>query len=247
MKTHIMIACALAVAAPAALFASTAIDHQIENAAENSYNFKVVLNGQVHAKADGGAVVLTGTVFDNANKKLAEDTVAELPGVVSVDDEIAVDATVPPYTDSWIALQIRGLLLIKANVSAADTKVTVKDGVVTLDGSVQNAAQRDLTETYVRGVRNVKSVIDNLVVRAPEPSENPVAKVVDDASITAQVKCALLADSNTSAIRTKVTTANGIVIVTGEAGSNSEKDIVTRIARSIRGVYSVENLMSVKS
>jgi osmotically-inducible protein OsmY len=122
----------------------------------------------------------------------------------------------------------------------------VRDGVVTLTGTARSAAQKDLTEAYVKGIDHVKSVKNQLVVNVPAPSEDAVA-VVDDMSITAQVKYALLTDTNTSAIRTKISTAQGVVVVSGEAASSAEKDIVTRIAQSVRGVKSVNNLMTVKS
>ena len=50
-----------------------------------------------------------------------------------------------------------GQALVEANVSATATKIDVKDGVVTLSGNVDNAAQKDLTEAYARDVSNVKS------------------------------------------------------------------------------------------
>jgi len=82
------------------------------------------------------------------------------------------------------------------------------------------------------------------VVVASPPSEDTA---IDDTSITAQVKYALLADSNTSAVHTKVATDHGVVIITGEADSAAQKDIVTRLAQSVRGVKSVNNLMTVRA
>ena len=47
---------------------------------------------------------------------------------------------------------------MKANVSAANTQVAVKDGVVTLTGTADNIAQKELTETYAKEIDWVKSV-----------------------------------------------------------------------------------------
>ncbi len=241
MKTSLR--CYLSALLPTVLWASS-VDHQIEDAASNSYNYKAVLNGHVKVKSEDGVVTLTGTVPDKADRALAEDTVENLPGVVRVDNEVTVDSSYPEYSDSWIALKIHGLLLVRANVSDANTKVTVQDGAVTLTGTAESDAQKALTEAYVKSVDHVKSVNNQLVVVAAPPSDT---SAVDDASITGQVKYQLLTDHNTSAIRTKVKTEHGVVIITGEAESSAEKDLVTRVAETIRGVRSVDNLMTVRS
>jgi hyperosmotically inducible protein len=243
MKTYLRLACCLSALLPTVLLASSA-DRQIEDAANNSYNYKAVLNGHVKIKSEDGIVTLTGTVPTKADRSLAEDTVENLLGVVRVDNEIAIDPTFPEYSDSWIALKIHGLLLVRANVSDAKTQVAVEQGVVTLTGTADSKAQKDLTEAYVKSVSHVKDVRNELVVVASAPSED---SAVDDASITGQVKYALLTDGNTSAMRTKVKTDHGVVIITGEAHSDAEKDIVTRLAQSVRGVKSVNNMMAIGS
>jgi osmotically-inducible protein OsmY len=43
-----------------------------------------------------------------------------------------------------------------------------------------------------------------------------------------------------------VETSYGVVIITGEATSDAEKALVTKIAQSVRGVKSVSNNMTVK-
>jgi osmotically-inducible protein OsmY len=188
---------------------------------------------------------LTGTVQDKDDRALAEDTVDNLPGVVSVNNEIVVKSDIPEHSDAWIALKIRGELLVKANVSATTTKVDVKDGVVTLTGTATSDAQRDLTEIYAKEIDNVKSVSNKIVVEVPAPGST-VGEVVDDASITSQVKFTLLSHSATSALATKVVTENAVVNISGVATSDAQKDLVTKLAQDTRGVKSVVNDMTVK-
>ncbi len=247
MKTQIRIAFLLAATLPVALFASSSNDRKIEDAAKASYNYRTVLADHVTIKSIDGAVTLTGTVEDRDDKALAEDTVENLPGVVSVDNQISVKSEAPEHSDAWIALKIRSTLLVKANVSATSTKVDVKDGVVTLTGTVQNSAQKDLTEAYAKDIDNVKAVRNDLVVRAPAPGETTISEDMDDASITSQVKYALLSHRSTSALSTKVTTDNAVVSITGVADSDAEKSLVSKLAQDTRGVKSVVNNMTVKS
>jgi osmotically-inducible protein OsmY len=247
MKTHTRIALILALTLPVAAFASSSTDSKIEDAAKASYNYRTVLEDHVAVKCTDGVVTLTGIVQDRSEKTLAEDTVANLPGVVSVNNQIEVKSEFPEHSDAWIALKIRSELLIKANVSATATKVDVKDGIVTLTGTAINNAQKDLTEAYVKDIDNVKSVKNEMVVEAPPAGTATIGEVIDDASITSEVKYALLSHRSTSAISTKVTTNNSVVVISGVAGSDAEKDLVTKLAQDARGVKSVINNMTVKS
>ncbi|HXN48043.1 MAG TPA: BON domain-containing protein, partial [Bryobacteraceae bacterium] len=106
MKTHIRIAFLLAAALPVALFASSSTDSKIEDAAKASYNYRTVLADQVSVKVSDGVVTLTGTVQDRDDRALAEDTVNNLPGVVSVDNQIVVKTDIPEHSDGWIALKV---------------------------------------------------------------------------------------------------------------------------------------------
>jgi len=247
MKTYTRIVCLLIAALPVALFASSENDRKIEEAARASYNYRTVLSDHVKVKADDGVVTLTGTVQDSDDKNLAADTVENLPGVVRVVNNIDVRSDVPEHSDAWIAMKIRARLLTKANVSVANTKVDVRDGVVTLTGTAANPAQKELTEAYVKDIDNVKSVRNEIVVQAPASGSETSSEVVDDASITTQVKYALLTHRSTSAMKTKVVTNDGTVTITGEAASDAEKSLVTKLAEDVRGVRSVNNDMTVKS
>ena len=247
MKTRTQIAFLLAATLPVALFASSSTDSKIEDAAKASYNYRTVLENHVTVKANDGVVTLTGIVQDKGERSLAEDTVENLPGVVSVNNEIVVKSEIVEHSDACIALKIRSELLVKANVSATATKVDVKDGIVTLTGTAESLAQKDLTEVYAKDIDNVKSVRNELVVEAPAAGSSTVGETIDDASITTQVKFALLSHRSTSALSTKVTTDNAVVSITGVAGTDAEKSLVTKLAQDTRGVKSVVNDMTVKA
>ena len=234
-------------ASPFALFASSETDRKIEAAAESSYNYKTVLDGHVKVKSSDGIVTLTGTVQDKDDKALAEDTVENLPGVTRVKNEIAVKPAYSEHSDAWIAFKIRSRLLVKANVSATATTVGVQDGVVTLTGTADNIAQKDLTAVYAKEIDGVKSVKNDIVVKAAPATAETIGEKIDDASITSQLKYALLSHKGTSALKTKVTTTDGVVVITGEAASDAEKSLVTKLAGDVRGVKSVSNNMTVKN
>jgi len=246
MKPPKLSAVFLLALSPVALFASSETDKKIEDAAKSSYNYRTVLEDHVQVKAEDGVVTLTGTVQDKDEKELAHDTVENLPGVTSVKNNIVVKPTYPEHSDAWIAFKIRSRLLMKANVSATNTKVAVKDGVVTLTGTADNIAQKELTEVYAKEIDWVKSVKNNLVIKPKPATDLALGEKLDDASITSQVKYALVSHKATSALKTKVTTTDGVVAITGEAATDAEKSLVTKLAQDVRGVKTVENNMTVK-
>jgi hyperosmotically inducible protein len=248
MKLSKLLTFLLAASLPATLaLADHDTDNRIEVTAKGSYNFHVVLQDKVKADADNGIVTLKGTVEDKDQKALAEDTVSGLPGVVRVDNKITVEGGQPEHSDGWIAFKIRSLLLVRANVSATNTHVDVQGGVVTLSGTADTVAQKELTEEYAKEVDGVQSVTDNISVNASPDTKPTVRDDVDDASITTQVKLALLGNRATSAISTKVKTQGGVVTLAGEADNAAARDLAGRLAQRVRGVVSVNNEMTTKN
>ncbi|WP_172634071.1 BON domain-containing protein [Sulfurospirillum barnesii] len=132
-------------------------------------------------------------------------------------------------------------LVFHSQVSASKTEVYVQNGVVTLKGIASSAARRDLTTEYAKKVEGVKSVNNQMKLIKPET----MAEKIDDASITAQVKMTLLLHGSTSAIRTSVTTKDGVVSVSGKAQNSAEIDLVTKLVEDVEGVSNVINTMSV--
>jgi hyperosmotically inducible protein len=227
--------------------AETETDARIERAAYDSYIFKKYLQDDaITVESRNGMVTLSGTVAEPTHKPMAEETVESLPGVVKVDDELAIVGQQPDQrSDGWIALKVEAALLFHANVSASKTTVTVKDGAVTLQGEAGNEAQRELTAEYAKDVEGVKSV-DNQMTLAKAPAGPTLAQEIDDASITAEVRLTLLWHRSTSTMRTSVSTKSGVVTVGGTAKNEAEKSLVTKLASDINGVSTVVNTMTVE-
>ena len=76
---------------------------------------------------------------------------------------------------------------------------------------------------------------------------NTAMEKVDDASITAQVSAGLAKDPDLSAIKINVDTQGGAVTLNGPAPSLAAKDRAQTIAKSVKGVTSVTNLLVVSA
>ncbi len=224
-------------------------DSRIESSAAKSYTFKTYLkDDSIKVESKDGVVTLTGTVADASHKSMAENTVASLPGVTSVDDQLTISGEQPAeHSDAWITTKVKTALLFHRNVSATGTTVYTKDGVVTLQGEASSLAQKELTTEYAKDIDNVKSVNNEMTVAKTPPTapDATIGDKIDDASITAQVKSSLMSHSSTSAIHTGITTTDGVVTVTGIAKNDAEKSLVTKLAADINGVTSVINNMTI--
>ena len=231
-----------------ALPASQTTD-RIETSARNSFVFITYLRDdsiKIHSVNDS-VVTLTGTVSEWFHSSLAEETVAGLPGVAYVENKLEIKGGHPAEnSDAWINMKVKTMLMFHQNVSGLKTHVDVLDGVVTLQGEASSEAQKELTTEYakyIEGVKNVKN--DMTVAKGKKTTVDKVGEFIDDASITAQVKLALLIHRSTNVIKTKVETKNGIVTVKGVAKNSAEKDLVGRLVGDIKGVKGLKNGMTV--
>jgi hyperosmotically inducible protein len=224
-------------------------DDRIEASAKKSYVFKTYLkDDSIKTESKNGVVTLSGMVAEESHKSLAENTVAGLPGVNSVENRLKVKGESPPeHSDTWISMKVKSAFLFHRNVSSTKTDVYVKDGVVSLRGEASSMAQKELTTEYAKDVEGVKEVKNEMTVAStpPKPGET-IGEKIDDASITAQVKSSLMSHRSTSALKTKVSTTDGVVTVSGKARNAAEKSLVTKLVTDINGVLSVVNNMTIE-
>lgn len=225
------------------------MDRRIETAYRHSYVYKVFLqNENINISSLDGVVTLSGDVADDTLKPIAQNIAEALAGVESVDNQlVSRDEIDAENANAWVVKKVKLALMFHRNVNAGATTVVAEDGVVTLRGDVASQAQKDLTAEYAGDVEGVNSVVNELtVVEAPEPTGQTLGEIIDDASITAQVRMALLTHRSTSVLSTSVTTSAGVVTVGGIAQSGAEKDLVTRLVEDIKGVKRVANDMTVE-
>lgn len=225
-------------------------DEQIVSSAQQSYVFKTYLkDDDVNIRSKDGAVTLTGTVAEESHKQLAHETVAGQPGVKSVDNKLEIIGESPAeYSDAWLMTKVKTSLLFKSSVSGFATEVDVKDGIVTLGGEADSQAQKDLTTEYAKDIDGVKEVKNEMTVaKSPKKSDGKtMGEQIDDASITALAKSTLLYHRSTSGIKTKVTTSDGVVTLSGSAKNEAEKDLAAKRVSDVSGVKEVVNNMTVQ-
>ncbi len=160
-------------------------------------------------------------------------------------------------SDTWITTKVKSEFATTKGVSAADTSVNTKDGVVMLSGTVASEAQKQMAITSARSVKGVKAVqADNLIVANngdsmthhsmssdsdhDMSSDTNLATKASDTWITTKVKSEFATTKGVNVTDVSVDTRAGVVMLTGTVGSEAEKQMAIKSARSIKGVKAVE-------
>jgi hyperosmotically inducible protein len=119
-------------------------------------------------KVEGDKVILTGQVARPTLKSDAENVVKSIEGVRSVENQIEVLPT-SPMDDQLRRALYRAIYgesgLFRYGVASVPSiHIIVKNGHVTLEGVVDNEADKNMSGLRANGVPNVFSVQNNLVV-----------------------------------------------------------------------------------
>ena len=145
--------------------------------------------------------------------------------------------------DAGITTRVKTALIEDPQIKARQVDVETFRGVVQLNGFVDSASSRERATTVTRSVSGVQEVHNNLVVQT---SDRTVGEVVDDATITAKVKTALIGNADTSAFQINVSTREGVVQLSGFVSDADEKYTAGNLASNVAGVRHVDNELEIK-
>ena len=115
----------------------------------------------VDVTVERGCVTLAGTLEWGFQRRAAELAVGRLRGVVGVVNRIAVRSDVQP---GEVEAKIAAALRRRARADAKRLDIDVKDGVVTLRGTVASLAEKRAAHGVAWATRGVREVVDLLTV-----------------------------------------------------------------------------------
>lgn len=156
--------------------------------------------------------------------------------------------------DAWIDGKIEASYSLSTYLNPFAIDTHVKKGEVTLSGTVESEIDKDLAEEIALGIEGVTKVNNELEIAEDMDRENAAERMANnfgdrfnDATLTARVKFALLANDSTEGLSINVDTENGTVFLNGEVDSEQEAELAERIAANAEGVASVENRLTVSA
>lgn len=189
-----------------------------------------------------GKVTLAGTCADEDTRQRALALADAVAGVRSIADQLATpEAGATPRRDR--AAAPRGPadvgpfgFLTHDNLAGAGLHVRVEHGVVRLRGHVNGRAARDHALASARLVTGVRSVVDDLEVRAPDSAEDArLAQLV-----RRQMEWSSEIDSTPD-----VAVRDGVATLTGRVGNVAARAEAMRLAMGTSGVFAVRDELSV--
>jgi osmotically-inducible protein OsmY len=184
----------------------------------------------------GGVVTLSGYVRSYMQRWEAEKTAKRVTGVVAVANDIEVRLPIfNQRPDPEIARDAVSAIQNRLPYSSDHIRVVVRDGWVTLEGSVEWNYQRERAEEAVRYLRGVKGV-SNLIQLQPRipPSE-----------IKHRIEEAFRRSAELDANRINVEADGDTVVLRGTVRSWAEKEAAARAAWQAPGVIRVDNQLVV--
>lgn len=216
------------------------------------------------ATVKNGKATLTGVVPEDVNKELAKEIALGVDGIKEVDNQIKVvsesttsqanpmSGFADAVDDATITATVKSKLLWSRHTDGLKTTVVTKLGRVSLTGTADSAAAKELAGRLAMNTRGVVSVDNALVISKEQASglsvtQDKVAvaasgaeQTISDSWITAKVKSTLLYSTNVSGSSIEVSTQAGVVTLSGKLTSGAEKALAVELTENVRGVKSVD-------
>jgi osmotically-inducible protein OsmY len=209
-----------------------------DNALEKDVREELLFDPRVDVKAisvsaKGGVVTLSGSVPSYAAKFAAYHDAERVSGVNVVVEHM--DVSLPDMhsrNDADLGKAVTAALRWDVRVPEGKIKISVRDGWITLEGSVDWQYQRVAADEAVRYLIGVKGV-NNLI------AVSPVKRALD---VKQHITDALRRSAETDARDITVETADsGSVTLHGKIHSWAEREEVNRAAWATPGVRKVQD------
>ena len=133
---------------------------------------KHVSGADTEVDTRNGVVTLSGGSDSEAQKQLTGEYAKDVEGVQDVHNNLVVSKPAKPahegmgakVDDASITAQIKTSLLFHKSTHSLATNVVTKNGMVTLRGAAENAAERDLAAKLASDITGVKHVDNRMTV-----------------------------------------------------------------------------------
>lgn len=213
------------------------IDKDLKQHVQNALDWEPSVDAtDIGVSVDEGVVTLRGNVASYSEKIAAERVALRVYGVKAVANDLAV-RLVSSYQRTDTEIAQAALAALKWNTVVPDDRITlvVKDGWITLAGTLDWQYQKDAAARAVRDLTGVKGVTNDIHVK-------PVVKTTD---VRDKIEAAFKRSAEIDARRVNVTAQDGKVILSGNVHSWAERQEAERAAWSAPGVTHVDDRLTV--
>jgi osmotically-inducible protein OsmY len=163
---------------------------------------------------------------------------AELCGAVGT---VLQYKTIRMKTNEVLQKDVQDAIKWEPLLNAAEIGVTVKDGVVTLTGTVDTFIKKSEAEDAAKKVAGVKAVVEKIEINSGNSGK------MSDGEIASEVLNALKWNSEIPKDKIQVNVDSGWVTLEGELSWNYQKEAAKKVATNLTDVKWVTNNISIKS
>ncbi|MFD2914572.1 BON domain-containing protein [Psychroserpens luteus] len=143
-------------------------------------------------------------------------------------------------SDSSIKEDVLAELAWQPNINETQIGVIVKNGVVTLNGIVDNYAKKIAVEEAIKRVSGVRAVAEDIKVEYHNNNKR------NDGEIAQAIVDALKLNSAIPQDEVKVKVENGWVYLSGQVEWDFQKTAARKVVADLLGVHGVTNEISIK-
>ncbi len=188
---------------------------------------------KVLANVENGRVTLTGTVPSYSARVRAGEDAYRILDVAWVDNRIIVQhpPTALALDDADIRRSVENLLSADPDMDLADIRVSVRDGIVTLKGSVDEYWKKWEAERIAHRARGVHDIINELTVV-------PTMSIADKA-IADDVRSAIERNRNVNIEDVDIEVEDKVVTLSGSVPNREVRQAVVETAAFTKGVVDV--------
>ncbi|HXP94180.1 MAG TPA: BON domain-containing protein [Candidatus Binatia bacterium] len=163
----------------------------------------------------------------------------------SVDQAARSVASQAPalFQDGLVHATLRAKIAALDVDAATSVGIAVREGHVTLTGTVRSAKVRSELVSTAKSIKGVSTVDDELRV---DPNMRGAADKAGDFALSAKVTAALAAQTGVNAISVKASAKDGVVTLRGDVPSDAIKSTMLSTTRKMPGVRTVVDGIAVK-
>jgi osmotically-inducible protein OsmY len=235
VRTLAIVLATMLVATPALAQETTPAKHPSDTEVASAVEHQLLLDeavdlNDIDITVKQGIVLLTGKVENLLARERATHLAETVRGVRAVSNRVAVKP-MPMRLDADVRKDVIDRLLTDPATDSYEVSAKVKDGRVTLTGTVDSWAEKQLCGKVAMGVDGVVDLVNDIDFKPK--ADRPITEIAPE--IRKRLHWSVLVDDGLINVAVK----DGKVTLTGVVGSAAEK----RLARSkawVAGVTSVD-------
>ena len=181
-------------------------------------------------------------------------TTIMLIGILAMPAISAAQTSGNPVKDGWITMKVHAQFIPEDALEGSNIDVDTTKGVVTLTGTVPNAAARTRALAIAKATDGVKSVVDKTTIgpaegaldpKSPRETGRTSGRMVTDGWVKSKIHAQFIDEKALEDSNIDVDITAGAVTLNGTVKSEAGRARAVAIAKATTGVKSVKDNLKI--